>query len=100
MNRSLHEEVHGDGQAAGRPMTPNTPMYIGSSTKGMTALAIMQLVEQGLVDLDACRPTTASIPMGPATRLNVTWRDWRASISTVIRAAATNTPTTASSWQA
>jgi CubicO group peptidase (beta-lactamase class C family) len=38
---------------AGRPMTSDTPVAIGSTTKGMTALAVMQLVEQGLVDLDA-----------------------------------------------
>jgi CubicO group peptidase (beta-lactamase class C family) len=38
--------------AAGRPMTAETPVAIGSTTKGMTALAVMQLVEHGLVDLD------------------------------------------------
>ncbi len=37
---------------AGRPMTSDTPLAIGSTTKGMTALAVMQLVEQGRVDLD------------------------------------------------
>jgi CubicO group peptidase (beta-lactamase class C family) len=36
----------------GRPMTVDTPVAIGSTTKSMTALAVMQLVEQGLVDLD------------------------------------------------
>jgi CubicO group peptidase (beta-lactamase class C family) len=36
----------------GRPMTLQTPVAIGSTTKGMTALAVMQLVEQGRVDLD------------------------------------------------
>jgi CubicO group peptidase (beta-lactamase class C family) len=40
-------------QAAGTPMTVDTPVAIASTSKGMTALAIMQLVEQGLVDLDA-----------------------------------------------
>jgi CubicO group peptidase (beta-lactamase class C family) len=38
---------------AGRPMTADTPVAVGSTTKGMTALSVMQLVEQGLVDLDA-----------------------------------------------
>ncbi len=38
---------------AGTPMTEDTPVAIASTSKGMTALAIMQLVEQGLVDLDA-----------------------------------------------
>jgi CubicO group peptidase (beta-lactamase class C family) len=35
-----------------RLMSAQTPVAIGSTTKGMTALAVMQLVEQGLVDLD------------------------------------------------
>ena len=38
---------------AGRPMTPETPVAMGSTGKGMTALAVLQLAEQGLVDLDA-----------------------------------------------
>jgi CubicO group peptidase (beta-lactamase class C family) len=32
-----------------RPMTPQTPMYIGSQSKSFTGLAIAQLIEQGLV---------------------------------------------------
>lgn len=31
----------------GRPMTPQTPMYIGSQSKSFTGLAIAQLIEQG-----------------------------------------------------
>jgi CubicO group peptidase (beta-lactamase class C family) len=42
------------------PMTENTPIAVASTTKGMTALAMMQLVEQGLVDLDT--PITAYVP--------------------------------------
>jgi CubicO group peptidase (beta-lactamase class C family) len=38
---------------AGRPMTEITPVVLGSTTKAFTALAVMQLVERGLVDLDA-----------------------------------------------
>jgi CubicO group peptidase (beta-lactamase class C family) len=34
-------------------MTDHTRVAIGSTTKGMTALAVMQLVEQGKLDLDA-----------------------------------------------
>jgi CubicO group peptidase (beta-lactamase class C family) len=45
---------------AGTPMTEDTPVAIASTTKGMTALAMMQLVEQGLVDLDA--PVTRYLP--------------------------------------
>lgn len=51
----------GYGEASpGRPMTPDTPMYIGSTSKTFTALAIMQLVEQGKLDLDA--PVKTYIP--------------------------------------
>jgi CubicO group peptidase (beta-lactamase class C family) len=43
-----------------RPMTPQTPMYIGSQSKSFTGLAIAQLVEQGLIDLNS--PVQAYIP--------------------------------------
>jgi CubicO group peptidase (beta-lactamase class C family) len=36
-----------------RPMTPQTPVAVGSTTKPLTAAAIMQLVEAGAVELDA-----------------------------------------------
>jgi CubicO group peptidase (beta-lactamase class C family) len=35
----------------GRPMTPQTPMYIGSQSKSITGLAIAQLVEAGKINL-------------------------------------------------
>jgi CubicO group peptidase (beta-lactamase class C family) len=44
----------------GRALTPQTPMYIGSSSKSFTALAIAQLAEQGRLDLDA--PVRTYIP--------------------------------------
>ena len=37
----------------GRPMTPQTQMFIGSQSKSFTALAVAQLAEQGKLDLDA-----------------------------------------------
>jgi CubicO group peptidase (beta-lactamase class C family) len=48
--------VHGVGygdDGRGNAITPETPFWIGSNTKSITALAIMQLSETGAVDLDA-----------------------------------------------
>src|SRR3712207_644870 len=46
--------VKGYGTAGdGQPVTPQTQFMIGSLSKSFTALAIMQLVEQGKIDLDA-----------------------------------------------
>lgn len=43
----------GYGQAAnGAPITPNTPLRIASMSKSFTALAVMQLVQAGRVNLD------------------------------------------------
>ena len=51
----------GYGEARrGQPMTPDIPMVIGSTTKTFTALAVMQLVEAGKLDLDA--PVKRYIP--------------------------------------
>jgi CubicO group peptidase (beta-lactamase class C family) len=44
----------------GRAVTPQTPFILGSSSKSFTALAVMQLVEAGKIDLDA--PVTRYIP--------------------------------------
>jgi CubicO group peptidase (beta-lactamase class C family) len=52
-DRVVHQHGFGVADASGRPVTPRTLFRIGSNTKGFTALAIMQLVEQGRVDLDA-----------------------------------------------
>ena len=47
--------LRGFGKAddSGRPVTPSTPFIIGSLAKSFTALAVMQLVEAGKVELDA-----------------------------------------------
>lgn len=47
---------HGHGVAdiaSGTPITQDTVFRIGSLTKTFTAIAVMQLLEQGLLDLDA-----------------------------------------------
>jgi CubicO group peptidase (beta-lactamase class C family) len=52
-DRIVH--LHGFGLAdpSGRAVTPQTPFMIFSTTKSFTALAIMQLVEAGKIELDA-----------------------------------------------
>lgn len=47
--------LHGFGEAdqSGRAVTAQTPFVIGSMTKSFTALATMQLVEAGKIQLDA-----------------------------------------------
>jgi CubicO group peptidase (beta-lactamase class C family) len=49
----IHLEGFGEADDSGRDVTPQTPFKIGSTSKSFTALAIMQLVEDGKVDLDA-----------------------------------------------
>src|SRR3990172_2052880 len=49
----VHLQGFGVADSSGRAMTPQTPFYIGSLTKSFTALAVMQLVEAGKIDLDA-----------------------------------------------
>jgi len=52
-DRVVHLQGFGKADEAGRTVTPTTPFFIGSVTKSFTALAIMQLKEAGLVDLNA-----------------------------------------------
>lgn len=49
----VHLRGFGKAQPDGRPPTPQTPFMIGSVTKSVTALAVMQLVETGRIELDA-----------------------------------------------
>lgn len=51
---------YGVADPGGRTVTPQTPFIIGSSSKSFTALAIMQLVEAGEIDLDA--PVSTYLP--------------------------------------
>lgn len=48
-----HLRGFGAADSTGRAVTPQTPFFIGSVTKSFTALAVMQLVEAGKIDLDA-----------------------------------------------
>lgn len=49
----VHQRGFGQDQQGYEPPTPQTPFFIGSLTKSITALAVMQLVEGGKVELDA-----------------------------------------------
>jgi len=49
----VHLQGFGVADEGGRAVTPQTPFYIGSVTKSFTALAALQLVEAGKLDLDA-----------------------------------------------
>jgi len=51
-NQIVYLRGFGKADPTGRPVTPQTPFIIGSLSKSFTALAIMQLVEAGKLDLD------------------------------------------------
>ena len=49
----VHLRGFGRARPGGESPSPQTPFLIGSITKSFTALAVMQLVEAGKVELDA-----------------------------------------------
>ncbi len=49
----VHLGGFGTAGVSNGPVTPQTPFIIGSTSKSFTALAVMQLVEAGQIDLDA-----------------------------------------------
>lgn len=51
--RILDSTGFGEADGSGREATADTPFLLGSTTKSFTALAVMQLVGRGKVDLDA-----------------------------------------------
>src|SRR6516162_5915960 len=51
-NKVIYLRGYGDAAPGGPPVTPQTPFVLGSVSKAFTALAVMQLVESGQVDLD------------------------------------------------
>jgi CubicO group peptidase (beta-lactamase class C family) len=52
-DKIVHLRGFGRARPGGEPPTLQTPFFIGSLTKSFTALAVMQLVEAGKVELDA-----------------------------------------------
>jgi NADH dehydrogenase FAD-containing subunit/CubicO group peptidase (beta-lactamase class C family) len=75
-DRVVYLRGFGRADPSGRPVTPQTPFLIGSVTKSFTALAILQLVERGQVELDA--PVRRYIPWfrvgDPTTSSRITVR--------------------------
>lgn len=51
--RIVHLRGFGRARPGGEAPSPQTPFFVGSLTKSFTALAVMQLVEAGKVELDA-----------------------------------------------
>jgi len=49
----VHLRGFGEAKPGGRAVTPETPFILASASKPFTALAIMQLVESGQIELDA-----------------------------------------------
>src|SRR5258708_38155692 len=45
----VHQRGFGQTRPGGTPPSPQTPFFVGSTTKSFTALAVMQLVEAGQI---------------------------------------------------
>ncbi len=75
-DRIVHVQGFGVADPSGRAVTAETPFYVGSTAKSFTAMAIMQLVEQGTLDLDA--PVQQYLPSftlaDPAAAASITVR--------------------------
>jgi len=52
-DRILYLKGYGRADSSGRPVTPETPFGLGSISKSITAMAVLQLAEAGKIDLDA-----------------------------------------------
>jgi len=50
--RTVYLKGYGKADDSGRAVTPETPFLLGSVSKSFTALAVMQLAEKGMLELD------------------------------------------------
>lgn len=55
--REVHQAAFGRADDSGRPMTAQTPVLLASTSKSLTAIAVMQQVEAGRLELDEPVPT-------------------------------------------
>lgn len=97
--RIVDERGFGTADASGRPVTAMTPFVIGSLSKSITAVAVMQLVDAGKVDLDS--PIRRYLPefrvADPAAAGQVTVRELlthTSGLSTAVGIAPLTTPPT------
>ncbi len=52
-DQTVHLRGFGQANQSGRAVTPHTPFILASVSKSFTAMAVMQLVEAGKIELDA-----------------------------------------------
>lgn len=84
--RVVHARAYGERNAAGQPLQPDTIMYGASLTKAAFAHMVMQLVDEGRLDLDTplARYLEKPLPDYPTERKYAPWGDlagdprWRA----------------------
>ncbi|TSI11075.1 serine hydrolase [Lysinibacillus sp. BW-2-10] len=69
----IHLKGYGHIDDSGNPVTAQTPFILGSTTKSFTAMAIMKLVEEGKIDLDA--PIQTYLPTIKITNTKITVRN-------------------------
>jgi CubicO group peptidase (beta-lactamase class C family) len=58
--RQVHQAAFGRADESGRPMTVQTPVLLASASKSLTAIAVMQQVEAGRLELD--EPLVSYLP--------------------------------------
>lgn len=58
--KQVHQAAFGRADDSGRPMTVQTPVLLASTSKSLTAIAVMQQVEAGKVALD--EPVVSYLP--------------------------------------
>jgi len=78
-DRIAYLKGFGIADPSGRPMTPQTSFRLASVSKTMTALAIMQLVEAGTLELDA--PVQRYLPWFRVARQTATALDESSTIT-------------------